>query len=55
MTVRIDKLPNGTAIRISGVGTPSQKVQIVPGTIKEGTVKIGTSTVTGIEFTVRPA
>jgi hypothetical protein len=56
MTVQINKTANGTAVRISGVSTTPQRVEIVPGSAHEGGVVLqGGSTVSGVVITVRPA
>ena len=56
MTVQIDKTANGTAIRVTGVSTTPQRVEIVPGSIHEGKVDLRNGgTVSGVVLTVRPA
>lgn len=56
MTIDIKKTHDGTWITLSGSDTSAQRVEIVPGSIREASVEIGKGTpVLGVELTVRPA
>lgn len=55
MTIKIKKTANATVVTATGTVPKSQRVEIVPGSIHQGHVKIGTeSTISGVVLTVRP-
>ena len=55
MTVTIYQTPSGTVVKATGASTAPQRVEIVPGSVREGQVSLGSGTpVSGVVLTVRP-